>query len=59
MRFFRNASKKVKKVARPTKMAACAVLWGRAQTDVLQLTREKKGQKVETKEMFDVPEIKN
>ena len=30
-------------------MAACAILRGRAQKDVLQLAREKKGQKVETK----------
>ena len=35
-----------------------AILKGRAQKDVLQLTREKRGQKVETKKMLDVPEIK-
>ena len=33
-------------------MAACAVLWGRAQKDVLQLAREKKDKKSRPKKVW-------
>ena len=57
--FLQERIQKSEKKKHVQKGLSSAILRGRAQKDVLQLTRERKGQKVETKKMLDVPEIKN
>ena len=46
--FLQERIQKSEKKKHVQKWLSCAILRGRAQKDVLQLTREKKGQKVET-----------
>ena len=57
--FLQERIQKSEKKKHVQKWLSCAILRGRAQKDVLQLTRERKGQKSRDQKMFDVPEKKN
>ena len=56
--FLQERIQKSQKKQHVQKWLSCAILRGRAQKDVLQLTRKKRTKSRDQK-MFDVPEIKN